>query len=209
MHRILSLSNRFRSKASASRLREGPVGIQEPPGGALPRALGSLWAELGFLAGLLGVLFWPAWSWIPGAVAAPSGDEATHLLAFLTFQEHFLQAEGLSEWLQPALAWRDHNAYPPLVYLATGLAGAWCGGLEIAGLARTSTGWLALTVVATYFLGRNLFGGGAGRLIGATTAAVVAFTPITLTQSCPPSCWIFQPRQPSWRLWRSWQGTLP
>jgi 4-amino-4-deoxy-L-arabinose transferase-like glycosyltransferase len=103
-------------------------------------------------------------------------------LALLTFQEHFLRAHTLSDWLQPALTWKDHNAYPPLFYLVTGIAGAWCGGLEIAGLARTNIGWLALIVVSTYFLGRKLFGGRTGRLVGASAAAVVAFTPITLTQ---------------------------
>ncbi|NMA27474.1 MAG: hypothetical protein GX934_06895, partial [Burkholderiales bacterium] len=103
-------------------------------------------------------------------------------MALLTFQEHFLRAHTLSDWLQPALTWKDHNAYPPLFYLVTGIAGAWCGGLEIAGLARTNIGWLALIVVSTYFLGRKLFGGRTGRLVGASAAAVVAFTPITLTQ---------------------------
>ncbi len=182
MHRILRLSNRICPKTSAPQLPEAQPGAQELPGGPLRRFLESQGADLLFLAALLGVLAWPAWDWAPSAVAVPSGDEATHLLAFLTFQEHFLRCESLSDWLQPALTWRDHNAYPPLVYLVTGLSGACCGGLEIAGLARTNTGWLALTVVATCFLGRNLFGGSTGRLVGASAAAMVVFTPITLTQ---------------------------
>lgn len=182
MHRILSPDNRIDTQASAPHPAEGRPRAPELPAGPLRRFLQSMPAGPLFLATLLGVLVWPAWDWIPSAVAVPSGDEATHLLAFLTFQEHFLRAQTLSDWLQPALTWRDHNAYPPLVYLVTGLFGAWCGGLEIAGLARTNTAWLALTVVSTFFLGRNLFGGRAGRLVGASAAAVVVFTPITLTQ---------------------------
>lgn len=167
MHRILSHGNRLWSKASA-----GPIG----------RFLGSPGADLIFLAILLGLLCWPSREWIPRAVAVPSGDEATHLLAYLTFQEHFLRAGSLSDWLEPVLSWRDHNAYPPLVYLLVGLWGAAWGGLDIAGLAHANTAWMVLTVVATFLLGRNLFGGNPGRLIGATAAALVAFTPITLTQ---------------------------
>jgi hypothetical protein len=182
MRRILNLYNRIGNRPSAPHPAEAQPRDRELPTRPLRRFLQGMPAELLFLVVLLGVMVWPAWDWIPRAIAVPNGDEATHLLAFLTFQEHFLRAQDLSDWLQPALTWRDHNAYPPLVYLVTGMVGAWCGGLDIAGLARTNVGWLALTVVSTYFLVRNLFGGRTGRLIGASTAAVVVFTPVTLTQ---------------------------
>ena len=117
MHRLLSSDNRINTQASAAHPAAGPPRAPELPVGPFRRFLQSMPAELLFLAALLGVLAWPAWDWIPSAVAVPSGDEATHMLAFLTFQEHFLRAQTLSDWLQPALTWRDHNAYPPLVYL--------------------------------------------------------------------------------------------
>ncbi len=160
--------------------------------GPAPSRLGLRGRLLGeglFLALLVSLLCWPARPWVWRHLAVPTGDEATHLLAFLTFQENFERAGSLADWLTPALSWRDHNAYPPLVYQVVGLIGALFGGLELGDLACLNLGWLALLLVAVYLLGRRLFGFRADRplpsqgiLVGALAAVAVGFSPLLLTQ---------------------------
>ena len=114
----------------------------------------------------------------------PRGDIAPHLQALLVFQEQFLHARGPGDFLAPGLAWMDLLSYPPLTYYVMGQVGAWCGGLDPLGLACLNLLWVAVTALAVYVLGRQLFGGegkpGQGRAVGLTAALLVTFCPSVL-----------------------------
>jgi len=159
----------------------GTSGHPKPP----PAPGGRPLREGLFLALLVILLLLPARPWVWRNLAVPTGDEATHLLACLTFQENFERADSPGDWLTPALSWRDHNAYPPLVYQVVGMTSALSGGLELGDLACLNLGWVALATLAVYILGRRLFGASGpsqGRLVGALAALVVGFSPLLLTQ---------------------------
>lgn len=140
-----------------------------------------------FAAGMACILVWPAWEWVPHRLAVPTGDGAAHLVRILSFQEQFLRAESLADWFRPLLTWMDDGAYPPLAHLLLGQLGALLGGLGLQGLALLNLGWVALTALAVYVLGRRIFGGTSqrpqdaqGRLVGFLAAFIVAFSPVTL-----------------------------
>jgi len=157
----------------------------------LTEAFRSLLLDGFFLALILAALLAPVSGWVARAQAPPAGDDAHHLLALMAFEESLDRADSPLEWLAPSLVWWDHNAYPPLFYLATGQVAAWLGVTDLEGRACLNGMWAVLLVLGVYLLGRGLFEGGGegtpertrrGRLLGLSAAFLVAFLPPILRQ---------------------------